>query len=864
MKTNTIEKMVCCVVAASMLATSFADSYGTEHTATSGGITWTYVYATYTTPSWSGNVIGIDRKSGGASYQDAAISTSTSGQITIPSSLGGSKITGIGEFAFNDCAKITRVTIPSSITAIRDYAFMGCSKLTTFVFQGSKAPSLGYVSTHADGSKLGYAFISSWDKATIYVYPSSSGWGVAIPGKWMGLNIAYLKSVNFDANGGSVSADTRWLVDGDKVGSLPTPTRANATFNGWYTEKTGGTKISSNTTVSKNTTYYAQWTMNLYTVQFNANGGSGEMANQAFVYGTSQNLSANAFTRIGYTFQGWATSADGVKVYDDLQSVNNLTTTANGTVNLYAVWLANNYSVQFNANGGSGTMADQEFAFWVSQDLSSNAFSRVGYTFEGWATSVDGAKVYSDRQCVYNLTETANETVNLYAVWTDGPSVAVTARPRYPWNGKVDVDATIGGNELRKYLVSVEAKDIDGGTNLPVNIGPYLVNPGEHRFTWDTDADITGDCELTNVAVSVNVDDGLLVSAKKVLPLEVVGYTGIETLTNVPVLVRLSESIEGFRYADFADANGSDLIFTDESGIEVYPHEIDEWHVGGESLVWVKLPTMTNGTRFKAAYGNSQLITLNSQLSSHDVWSGYAGVWHMNEDSGTAYDSSVFGLNALPAKGDNEFADTSEMVAYEEGACGRARVNCSTMPTSANNWMTYGNFMLVPGYDSMVLGSKFVASAWINGRVIKNYPRIFSRKNVIEDLGGFELSINDYGKCDVRGGTSVCTAGIDVPPYSNEWIQVAFSIDGDVVNCYTNGVLSGTSSGKIASTYDNGFPLGIGNKPNGSNPSFFGQYDEVRLRGGSLSADRIKVDYDMIKNQNFLNYGPVENGIEVE
>ena len=39
-----------------------------------------------------------------------------------------------------------------------------------------------------------------------------------------------------------------------------------------------------------------------------------------------------------------------------------------------------------------------------------------------------------------------------------------------------------------------------------------------------------------------------------------------------------------------------------------------------------------------------------------------------------------------------------------------------------------------------------------------------------------------------------------------------------------------------------------------------GQYDEIRLRGGSLSADRIKADYDMIKNRNFLTYGPVESG----
>jgi len=42
--------------------------------------------------------------------------------------------------------------------------------------------------------------------------------------------------------------------------------------------------------------------------------------------------------------------------------------------------------------------------------------------------------------------------------------------------------------------------------------------------------------------------------------------------------------------------------------------------------------------------------------------------------------------------------------------------------------------------------------------------------------------------------------------------------------------------------------------------TFCGQYDEIRLRGGSLSADRIKADYDMIVNRNFLRYGLAENG----
>ena len=75
-----------------------------------------------------------------------------------------------------------------------------------------------------------------------------------------------------------------------------------------------------------------------YSVKFNANGGTGTMSNESFTYGTAKTLTANAFTRTGYAFQGWATSSGGSKVYNDKQSVSNLTTTAGATVNLYAKW----------------------------------------------------------------------------------------------------------------------------------------------------------------------------------------------------------------------------------------------------------------------------------------------------------------------------------------------------------------------------------------------------------------------------------------------------------------------------------------------------------------------------------------------
>ena len=76
-----------------------------------------------------------------------------------------------------------------------------------------------------------------------------------------------------------------------------------------------------------------------YTVSFDANGGSGTMANMGFMYGVAQNLTANSFTNWGHSFDGWTTSANGPKVYDDGQSVSNLAETSGATVTLYAKWI---------------------------------------------------------------------------------------------------------------------------------------------------------------------------------------------------------------------------------------------------------------------------------------------------------------------------------------------------------------------------------------------------------------------------------------------------------------------------------------------------------------------------------------------
>ena len=75
-----------------------------------------------------------------------------------------------------------------------------------------------------------------------------------------------------------------------------------------------------------------------YTIVFNANGGEGEMSSMDMTYDVSADLPANAFTKDGYLFVGWALSADGEIVYTDGQEVKDLTADNEAEVILYAIW----------------------------------------------------------------------------------------------------------------------------------------------------------------------------------------------------------------------------------------------------------------------------------------------------------------------------------------------------------------------------------------------------------------------------------------------------------------------------------------------------------------------------------------------
>jgi len=169
----------------------------------------------------------------------------------------------------------------------------------------------------------------------------------------------------------------------------------------------------------------ANWKPIIYTIAYDANGGSGATASSIHTYDEEKTLTANGFTRTGYTFAGWSTSSGGKVEYANSQSVTNLSSTA-GTVTLYAQWTPITYTIAYNANGGSGTMASSTHTYDTAKTLTANGFTRTGYTFMGWASSSGGGVVYADSQSVKNLSSTAGVTITLYAVWHKDSVITVT------------------------------------------------------------------------------------------------------------------------------------------------------------------------------------------------------------------------------------------------------------------------------------------------------------------------------------------------------------------------------------------------------------------------------------------------------
>lgn len=244
--------------------------------------------------------------------------------------------------------------------------------------------------------------------------------------QWLPNQYKVVYHSNFDT---AITSEARY--DYDEVFVVKSNTsvgieRVGYSFVGWNTQANGnGTAYTAgaevcNLTSEGSVVLYAQWKAYTYTVVYVGNGEDviGSMNASVHTYGSAEFLSANGFSKPGYSFVGWSTDADDTTpVYQNSEKIDFVPSFDGEMITLYAQWGDKVYTVVYHSNDGSGETVSFKLRSDFDMPLMANPFVRMGWHFIGWNTASDGNGVkYSDEQIVNSMID-SDHAIDLYAEW---------------------------------------------------------------------------------------------------------------------------------------------------------------------------------------------------------------------------------------------------------------------------------------------------------------------------------------------------------------------------------------------------------------------------------------------------------------
>ncbi len=352
----------------------------------------------------------------------------------------------------------------------------------------------------------------------------------------------------------------------------------------------------------------------------------------------------------------------------------------------------------------------------------------------------------------------------------------------------------------------------------------------------------------TVFVVALHADPVDWTAYKKSFDIEFPGYSGQETLTDFPVLVRLSAALNEFDYSKCA-ADGGDVRFSDADG-NLLSSEIDTWNPGGESLVWVKVPSFNRDTTITAHYSCYAPAIVNPK----DVWSnGYLGVWHLNETARTFADSTQTGVNFTL---DSKYNDC--VGRGVSGSIGNAvEFDLVTEGDNAHN----GRIVAKDGTNNRYCNTTtLTVEAWLYQRGTRGSYVIYHKNK--GRAFGWQLAtsgtqmVTAWGTTNDTEEVAITDVKVARSTVSGEWCHQAAVFDNDsagVATTYRNGN-KGTPVAipegyKIVA--DKG-DLYVGNS--GSTQAYPGRVDEVRISSVARSEDWVSATYGTVADADFTSY----------
>lgn len=307
---------------------------------------------------------------------------------------------------------------------------------------------------------------------------------------------------------------------------------------------------------------------------------------------------------------------------------------------------------------------------------------------------------------------------------------------------------------------------------------------------------------------------------------EIATTLGAATMTNFPVLVRLSSAaVENYDASAFAH-NGRDLYFEDENGTAL-SFELDTFDSAGETLVWVKIPSLSASTKFTCYYGGPENILNNPT----DVWTGYLGVWHYNGQQGGVTPNATANADLDGSSG--EF----EPLSGANTPFGSAAVQAVKT-------------IDVQDYELMYnVGKRFSASGWfkVPTQDSSKYSTFITKKSGLSwnATSGWYLEMSQSKtKMTLIPSSGKTAVYSSVPDVTANWNYFTITHDNGLTKVYLNGgtspVISQNSAINVSSTMFKMLASGQ-------------QGDEYRLSKSTWSALRTSLEYKSMKNADFLS-----------
>ena len=282
---------------------------------------------------------------------------------------------------------------------------------------------------------------------------------------------------------------TRTVNYGETVTVTPPDAKTGYTFSGWTVS--GAEPVNGKFTMpDNNVTITGSFSANTYTVKFNANGGS-ECENITVTYdGKYTHLPTT--TRTGYTFDGWYDGSTKVTADTDVK------TTADQT--LTAKWTANQYTVTFDANGGSA--CKEITVTYDGKYPTLPAPTKEGYTFEGW---FDG-----ETQVMSGTAVTITEDQTLTARWGIN-----TYTITYQVDGQtVKTESVTYGEDIPAYTYTKTGYDVSAWNSVVPKKMPArnltftaTTKVHQHSLTYMLDGEMKSQAPVNyGTAVAVQAD----------------------------------------------------------------------------------------------------------------------------------------------------------------------------------------------------------------------------------------------------------------------------------------------------------------------------------------------------------------------